>query len=119
MHDDDVIGDAHHEIDVVLDQQHGDPARQRLDQGVHLGGLGRRHALRRLVQHQDLGLERHADRDLDPALIAVGKVADQLIRIVVDTAFLEEFGGARLGSRAGDQAGRDSGCAARGFGRRA
>ena len=66
---------------------------------VDLGRLGRRHALRRLVEHQQLGLERHAERDLDPALVTMGEIADELVRLVVEPELGEDLTGARRGSR--------------------
>ena len=98
MHDDHVIGDAHDQLDIVLDQQHRDTAGERLDQRVDLRRLGRRHPLRRLIEHQELGRERHAQRNLDPALVTVGEIAHELVRPVVEPEFLEYLVGASRGS---------------------
>ncbi len=44
---------------------------------------------------RSFGCERHADRDLDPALIAMGQVADQLARVVPKAEFRQHLLGAR------------------------
>ncbi len=77
MHDHDVVRQAHDQFDVVFDEKNGDAAGQRLDQPIELRRFGRRHALRRLVEHQQFRIERHADRDFDPALVAVREIPHQ------------------------------------------
>ena len=44
---------------------------------------------------QELGVERHAQRDLDPALVAVREIADELVRLFRKPELLEELAGAR------------------------
>jgi hypothetical protein len=72
VHDDDTVGEAHHHIELVLNQQD----RQSLglqfgDQPLHFGRLGRVHAGRRLVEQQQTRLERQRARNLDTATIGV------------------------------------------------
>src|SRR5689334_4988459 len=90
VHYDDVVGQAHHQIDVVLDQQDGDAARERLDQRVEFGGLCGRHALRRLIEHQKPWCKRHADGDFDAALIPMGKVAYKLVSALGQSELLQQ-----------------------------
>ena len=87
-----MVGNVHDQIDIVLNQEHGDASGQRLDECIDFRCLGRRHALRRLVEHQDSGRERHTDRDLDPALITMREIADQFVGAFVEPEFLENLG---------------------------
>jgi hypothetical protein len=45
--------------------------------------------LRGLVEHQQPRSQRHAEGDLDPTLIAVRKIADKLVRTVLQAELLE------------------------------
>src|SRR5215470_18908267 len=112
MHDDDVVRQAHDQIDVVFDQKDGDAARQGFDQRVEFSRFGRRHPLRGLVKHQQSGSERHTDGDLDPALIAMGEISNKLVRVLLQPELLENRSSARL--RAG-QAIQPNEIAAAGF----
>ena len=76
-HDDDAAGEPEHDVHVVLDEQHGDVARQAGDGGEQLGALVARHAGGRLVQQQHLGLGGERQRDLQQPLLAVGELARQ------------------------------------------
>jgi hypothetical protein len=77
----DPVGDPHDDAHVVLDEEH----RQLLlhaqlgDEVGELGGLLRVHAGRRLVEEQELRLRRQRPRHLQPALVAVGEVARELV----------------------------------------
>ena len=70
----DLLGDAHDQLDVVLDEQHGDAGvadvADLLDQ---MGALGRVHAGRRLVQEEQARLGGQRPGDLDQALRPVGQ----------------------------------------------
>src|SRR5262245_4320479 len=96
MHDDDVVRQAHDQIDVVLDQKDGDAARQRFDQCVEFSRFGGRHPLRGLVEHQQPGFKRHADGNLDPALVAMGEISSELVRALLQAELLENGPSARL-----------------------
>src|SRR5262252_5154371 len=96
VHDDDVVRQAHDQIDVVLDQKDGDTPHQRFDQDVEFSRFGGRHPLRGLVQHQHPGSKRHADGDLDPALVAMREISNELVRALLQTELLENGSRARL-----------------------
>src|SRR5262249_17432044 len=96
MHDDDVVRQAHDQIDVVLDQKDGDAARQRFDQCVEFSRFGGRHPLRGLVEHQQPWFKRHADGNLDPALVAMGEISSELVRALLQAELLENGPSARL-----------------------
>ena len=76
----DALGEAEHEVHVVLDDEHGDVLRQRVDGVEDDVALGARHAGGRLVEQQHLGLQAERDRDLDQALAAIGQLRDALLR---------------------------------------
>ena len=52
--------------------------------------------MRGLVEHQQSGFERHADGDLDPALIAVRQISNELVRALLQPELLENRSSARL-----------------------
>ena len=66
MHDDDVVGKAHDQPDVVLDQEHGDFRRQRADQRRGIFSIAVAHTLRGLVEHEDS--RPGGERDRDPVV---------------------------------------------------
>ena len=68
---------AHHQLHVVLDQQHGvrRSSRMRSISSRSSDFLGRVHAGRRLVQEQQLRLGGQRAGDLQAALVAVGQAA--------------------------------------------
>ena len=78
---DDAVGDAHDELHVVLDEQHAHAALgvDLLDQPGEVPLLDRVGARGRLVeqQHSRLGAQRPGD--LQPALLAVGQRAGELV----------------------------------------
>src|SRR3989442_7105606 len=51
-HHDDAAGEAEHHVHVVLDEEHGELAREIRDHGEELGALALRHAGGRLIQQQ-------------------------------------------------------------------
>jgi hypothetical protein len=72
----DGVADAHHHVHVVLDEDHGDAVVADLaDDGHQLLDVGRGQAGGRLVEQQQLRVERQRARDLQQALLAVGQVA--------------------------------------------
>ena len=72
----DVLGDAHDDLHVVLDQHDRDAAlvAQLVHELRELVGLLRVHAGRRLVEQQQLRVGGQRAGDLDPPLVAVGEV---------------------------------------------
>ena len=72
----DVLGDAHDDLHVVLDQHDRDAAlvAQLAHERGELIGLLRVHAGRRLVEQQQLRVRGQRPGDLHPPLIAVGEV---------------------------------------------
>ena len=72
VEDDDAVADAHDDLHVVLDQEHGDAAlrgsRRSFREAARLGG---REPGRRLVEHQERGLAGQGDGDGQVALLAV------------------------------------------------
>ena len=80
VHDDDAVGELHHHVELVLDQQDGQPLGLQVgDEPLHLGGLGRVHAGGRLVEQQQARLERQRARDLDAAAVGVGQAVGRLV----------------------------------------
>src|SRR5215470_692337 len=73
VQDDDAVGEASHHVHFVLDQQNRFVALgfQRLDQVEHDRHVVDRHTSRRLVEHEYVRFERHHDRHLELALVAV------------------------------------------------
>src|SRR5688572_11722245 len=92
MHYDDMVGQTQDQLDVMLDEKDGDAASQRFYQSIDIRGFGRRHALRRLVKHQELGPKRHAEGNLDPPLIAVREITYKLIRVFLQFEFFNDIG---------------------------
>ena len=78
----DAVGDAHDDLHVVLDEEHGQ-ALLLPELGDELGerrGLLRVHARGGLVEQEQLRLGRERAGDLEPALVAVGQVPRELRR---------------------------------------
>ena len=77
----DVIGDVHHDLHVVLDQQHGDPqlAAHVLHQLAQLLGLLWVHARGGLVEQDELRVRAEGARDLQATLRAVRQVASGVV----------------------------------------
>ena len=77
----DAVGEMKHHAHVVLDQDDGvvAVAVQPADQLRDLVGLLVAHAGGRLVEQQQMRLQRQRHRDLGGALVAMGEFADQPI----------------------------------------
>src|SRR6202795_5235890 len=71
----DRVRQRHHHVDLVLDEQDGlvAPGLDALDEADDGRHLLERHARRRLVEEQQLGLEREQDAQLELALFPVGQ----------------------------------------------
>ena len=92
---DDPVADAHDQPHVVLDEQHGDAGVADLaDQVEQRRLLGRVEPGRRLVQAQQRRLGGQRPGDLQPALVAVGQVAGQLLAAVPDADEVQQLRGA-------------------------
>jgi hypothetical protein len=79
----------------VLDHQDRERARQARDQVDHAAGLARRHARRRLVQQEEVGLAGKGDPDLELSLFAIGQVAGEARAVVAEVHALHQLLGAR------------------------
>src|SRR6516162_5308328 len=91
-----MVRQTHDQIDVVLDQEDGGATREGFDQCVEFSRFGRRHSLRGLVEHQQPGSKRHADGDLDPALIAMRQTSNELVRPLLQPELLKNGSSTRL-----------------------
>ena len=71
-----LVGDAHHDLHVVLDQQDRqiEILAHPVDEPGHLRRLVRVHAGRRFIQQQQLRLAGQRPRDLQAPLIAIGEI---------------------------------------------
>ena len=76
------VGEREHQIHVVLDQEHGDVARQGGDGGEDIVALAFGNAGGGLVEQQHARLGGNRDRDLEQALLAVGQRRGQLVHDV-------------------------------------
>ena len=87
-----MVGDGHHHVDVMLDQDDRDAAvRQQADQRLQTLDLAMRQTRRRLVEQQQPWLERERARDLEPALVAERQIARLLRRVVGETDEVEQL----------------------------
>ena len=76
----------------MLDQEHGDVARQRGDGGEDVVALAFGNAGGGLVQQQHARLGGNRDRDLQQALLAVGQGRGELVHDVEQMEAFEIFG---------------------------
>ena len=96
----DVVGDGHHHVDVVLDQDDRDAAvREQADQRLETLDLAVREARGRLVEQQEPRLERERARDLEPALVAERQIARLLRRVVGEADEVEQLARLRAEAR--------------------
>jgi hypothetical protein len=79
----DPLGDAHHDLHVVLDQEdrQAEVVAELAHEVGELVGLLRVHAGGRLVEQQQRRVRRQRAGDLDAALVAVGEVARELVEL--------------------------------------
>ena len=75
----DAVGELHHHLHVVLDDQDGEVLADAPHQLHGLVGLGRAHAGGRFVEAQKLRLGRERDADLEIALLAVRQIGGQFL----------------------------------------
>ena len=80
MEDGQALGDREDDLHVVLGEQQRQSALagDALDQADRVVRLRRRHPRRRLVEQEDLGLERQGEPQLELLLAAVGEKAGDL-----------------------------------------
>ena len=86
----DVAADAHHQPHVVVDEQDGQAVLvELLDQRPYPVLLGRVHSRGRLIEDQQMRIERERSGDLEPSLVAVGQgrrlPVAELVRVQADT----------------------------------
>ena len=74
----DRVGEPHHDLHVVLDDQDGQVRRQPADQIDRAPGLRGAHPRRRLVQAEEHRLRGEGDADLEVPLLAVREVRGEL-----------------------------------------
>jgi hypothetical protein len=80
VEDIDAVGEMHHEVELMLDQEDRHTARlQGSDDRLHLVGLRRIHAGGRLVEQQEARAQSEDARDLKTAPIGVGKAVRGMI----------------------------------------
>src|SRR5215510_14153169 len=93
----DVVGDLHDHAHVVLDEEDGEAeiAYQLAQEGHEAARLALGHARGGLVEEEEGGLGREGAADLEPALIAVGEVARDLVGAVAQSDHVEELRGTR------------------------
>src|SRR5260221_2335518 len=87
----DAIGEAEHQIHVVLDDEDRDIAGQRTEDFEDAAGILRRHARRRLVEQQDARVESQRDGDLHKALPFVRQVLHARARVILELERGEEL----------------------------
>ena len=83
VHHRDIVGDAQRDVEVVLDDDVADMARQRLQDLDEVAALGRRQAGGRLVEQDEARRAGQRQRDLELALLAVAQRRDQPVAVVV------------------------------------
>ena len=76
------VGEREHQIHVVLDQEHGDVARQGRHRGEDIVALAFGNAGGGLVQQQHARFGGNRDRDLEQALLAVRQCRGELVHDV-------------------------------------
>ena len=67
------VGQRSDDVHVVVDEDDGAPAGELLDEGDGAVDVLDAHAGGRLVEQQQLGVERHREGELERALLAVGE----------------------------------------------
>ena len=101
IEDRDAVGQAHHEADVVLDEddRRAETTTNRADELRHLRLVLHGHAGERLVEEEEVRLGDCSAREFDALLNAVRQRADQAIAIGLQVKQIERFVGpaARLG----------------------
>jgi len=96
------VADVADEVQVVLDDDQGAVRLDRLQQLAGDAALLGAHAAGRLVEQQQLGLQRQRHRDFEPLLLAVAQLARQVVGPIDQPEALEQGGhllveGAALG----------------------
>ena len=75
----DPVGQAEHDVHIVLDQQNRPPALERLEQAEHARLSLRSHARHRLVEQQDARAGRQRQTELEQPALAMRQRAGELI----------------------------------------
>ncbi len=79
VEDDDAVGDVHHDVHVVFDQQDGVVRRYVLDEVDDIADALRGDARIRFVQQKYVGVAREGNADLEFALCAVAQRAREVL----------------------------------------
>src|SRR5687767_1054229 len=107
VHDEHALGDVHDEVHVVLDHHHRDASLvdgfEPFQKKVDFGAVQPR---RRLVQHEKLRPRGERARDLEHALLAVGKRAGPVARAIGQAHERKQL--ERLAAEASDAAGQEA-----------
>ena len=94
-----MLGDTHHHLHVVLDQENGDAGPGDLgDQVVYLLGLDGVAAGCRLVEQKDARLERQSAGDLQALQRAIGERGGLPLGAARQTDALQQFGDRGVGT---------------------
>ena len=93
-----VIGDAHHEVHVVLDEENGEVevVADLLDEGAELGDLLVVQPARGLVEEEEPWLRHERARQLDALLDAVGQRRGRELRALAESDDVENLERVRL-----------------------
>src|SRR5205814_10311949 len=83
------LGEAEHDVRIVLDEQHGDLRIEPADNIEDQVALGRRYASGRFVEQKELRPLGEGERDLDQALAPIWQLTDRLERVVGERQGLE------------------------------
>src|SRR5947208_9062473 len=75
--DGDALGEAEHDVHIVLDDQHGDLRIEPADNIEDQVALGRRYASGRFVEQKELRPLGEGERDLDQALAPIWQLTDR------------------------------------------
>src|SRR5689334_3256687 len=86
------VAQSHDQLDVVLDEQQRDPVRANLfEQRAQRDGFRRVHARGRLIEREELRLGRERTRYFQTALIAIGEILRERLRMPPDPYVIEQL----------------------------
>ena len=83
VQDGDAVGEVHHDVHVVLDQEDRGGVAEAPDEGFEILDLGIGETLGRFVEDQEPRVEGEAHGDFEQSLVAVGERAGDEIGLVV------------------------------------
>ena len=94
MQDRDAVGNAHHELHLVLDDEDGPPLGEGADEHHGRVRLLGAHARRRLVEEEQGRLGREGDGDLEVTLLAMGEKGGHALGLLAEAHRIEDNPGA-------------------------